>query len=110
MNFSDIAKMKDMMGQARQMQQEMEQKLQQTQVEATSGGGMVLARMNGKKELLSLKIDPTAFSSGMGTPADIELLEDLIKAAVNEAGRKADEVMKQGVQSALGGLNIPGLS
>jgi len=110
MNFSDIAKMKEMMGQARQMQEQMEQKLRQAEVEATSGGGMVTARMNGKKELLSLKIDPTAFSSGMGSPADIELLEDLIKAAINEAGRKADEIMKQGVQSALGGLNIPGLT
>ncbi|WP_263408761.1 YbaB/EbfC family nucleoid-associated protein [Terriglobus tenax] len=110
MNFSDIAKMKDMMGQARQMQDQMEQRLQQTVVEASSGGGMVTAKMNGKKELLALKIDPTAFSSGMGTPADIELLEDLIKAAINEAGRKADELIKQGVQSALGGLNIPGLT
>jgi nucleoid-associated protein EbfC len=107
MNFSDLAKMKDMMGQAKQMQAEMERKLSDTVVEATSGGGIVTARMNGKKELLKLKIDPTVMGS---TASDIELLEDLITAAVNECGRRADEAMKSSVQGIMGGLNIPGLT
>ncbi|HEY0263739.1 MAG TPA: YbaB/EbfC family nucleoid-associated protein [Granulicella sp.] len=106
MNLSDLTKMRDMMSQAKQMQDEMEQKLVSTTVEATSGGGVVTARMNGKKELLKLTIDPSVMSSGSG---DIELLEDLIIAAVNEAGRRADEVMKSSLQGMMGGLNLPGL-
>jgi len=111
MNLSDLAKMKDMMGQAKQMQAEMERKLSETVVEATSGGGIVTARMNGKKELLKLKIDPAVLGS---SASDIELLEDLITAAINEAGRRADDAMKSNVQGMmgpmLGGLKIPGLS
>ncbi len=107
MNFSDLAKLKEMMGNAKQMQEQMERKLQETVVEATSGGGMVTARMNGKKELLRLKIEPTVLGS---SASDLELLEDLIVAAVNEAGRRADEAMKSSVQSLMGGLDLPGLS
>jgi len=111
MNLSDLAKMKDMMGQAKQMQAEMERKLSETVVEATAGGGIVIARVNGKKELLKLKIDPTVMGS---TASDIELLEDLITSAVNEAGRRADEAMKSSMQGMMGGmlsgLNIPGLT
>lgn len=107
MNLSDLAKMKDMMGHAKQMQEQMERKLFDTVVEATAGGGIVTARMNGKKELLKLKIDPTVIGS---TTSDIELLEDLITSAVNEAGRRADEAMKSSVQSMMGGLNLPGLN
>jgi len=111
MNLADLAKMKDMMGQAKQMQAEMERKLAETVVEATSGGGIVTARMNGKKELLKLKIDPTVMGS---SASDVELLEDLITAAINEAGRRADDAMKSNVQGImgpmLGGLNIPGLT
>lgn len=107
MNLSDLAKMKDMMGQARQMQEEMEQKLSATVVEASAGGGMVTARMNGRKELLRLKIDPNALTAT--SAADIEMLEDLITAAVNEAGRKADEAMKSSMSGLLGGLNLPGM-
>ncbi len=108
MNLSDLSKMKDMMGQARQMQEEMEKKLSATVVEASTGGGMVTVRMNGRKELLRLTIDPTALAAN--TPGDIEMLEDLITAAVNEAGRKADDAMKSSMSGMLGGLNIPGLT
>ncbi|HMF53710.1 MAG TPA: YbaB/EbfC family nucleoid-associated protein, partial [Edaphobacter sp.] len=94
MDFSDLAKMKDMMGQARQMQEQMERKLAETVVEASSGGGVVSVRMNGKKEVLRLKIEPSAIG---GSGGDLELLEDLIAAAVNEAGRRADEAMKASV-------------
>ena len=106
MNFSDIGKMKEMMSQAREMQAQMEQKLAATIVEAESGGGMVKVRMNGKKEVLRLTIEPTALGS---TTGDIELLEDLIAAAVNEAGRRADEAMKSSVAGMMGNLNLPNL-
>jgi DNA-binding YbaB/EbfC family protein len=106
MNFSDLGKMKEMMSQAKVMQEQMEQKLSATVVEAESGGGMVSVRMNGRKELLKLRIEPTAMGSNA---SDIELLEDLITAAVNEAGRRADEAIKQSVAGMMGGLNLPGL-
>jgi DNA-binding YbaB/EbfC family protein len=107
MDFSDLGKMKEMMGQARQMQEQMERKLAETTVEATSGGGVVTVKMNGKKEVLRLKIDPTAIGS---STTDLELLEDLIIAAFNEAGRRADDAMKASVAGMMGGLNLPGMS
>lgn len=107
MNLSDLSKMKEMMGQARQMQEQMERKLLETIVEASTGGGIVTVRMNGKKEVLRLKIEPTAIGSA---GSDLELLEDLITAAVNEAGRRADDAMKASVAGMMGGLNIPGLT
>ena len=106
MNFSDLAKMKEMMGQAKQMQEQMDRKLTETVVEASTGGGVVTASMNGKKELLRLKIEPTAVGS---TADDLELLENLIVAAVNEAGRRADEAMKLGVAGMMSGLGLPDL-
>jgi DNA-binding YbaB/EbfC family protein len=104
MNFSDLGKMQEMMSQAKHMQEQMEQKLASTSVEATSGGGVVTVKMNGKKEVLKLKIDPTVMGS---SSSDLELLEDLIIAAINEAGRRADEAMKSSVQGMMGGLNLP---
>jgi nucleoid-associated protein EbfC len=109
MNLSDLSKMKEMMGQAREMQEQMERKLAETVVEASSGGGVVTVKMNGKKEILRLKIEPTAIGSA---GSDLELLEDLITAAVNEAGRRADEAIKSsmsGMMSSLGLPNLPGL-
>ncbi|SFS17758.1 hypothetical protein SAMN05421771_3251 [Granulicella pectinivorans] len=106
MNFSDLGKMKQMLSQAQAMQGEMEQKLSETVVEASAGGGVVTVRMNGRKELLRLKISPTAMGS---TPDDLELLEDLITAAVNQAGQKADEAMKASTANMLGGFDLPGL-
>ncbi|HMF65768.1 MAG TPA: YbaB/EbfC family nucleoid-associated protein [Edaphobacter sp.] len=106
MDFSDLGKMKEMMGQAKQMQEQMEKKLSETVVEASSGGGVVTVRMNGKKELLRLKIEPSAIGSA---GSDLELLEDLITAAVNEAGRRADDAMKASVAGMMGGLGLPGL-
>ena len=99
--------MKDMMGQAKQMQEEMEAKLSSTVVEASTGGGLVTAKMNGRKELLRLTIDPAALTAT--TPSDIEMLEDLITAAINQAGRKADEVMQSNMSGLLGSLNLPGI-
>lgn len=106
MNFGDLGKMQEMMSKAREMQEQMEQKLAETVVEAETGGGMVSIRMNGKKEVLRLKIEPTALGA---TTGDIELLEDLIAAAFNEAGRRVDEAVKSSVAGMVGGLNLPGL-
>ncbi len=106
MNFSDLAKMKDMLGQAKQMQEQMERKLAETVVEASTGGGVVTVRMNGKKEVLRLRIEPTAIGSA---GSDLELLEDLIAAAVNEAGRRVDETVKASLSSMMGGLDLPNL-
>ena len=106
MNPQDIQKM---LGQAQEMQQQMEQRLASTVVEATSGGGAVTVKMNGKKQVLSLKIDPSAVSSLSSNAADVEMLEDLIVAALNEAGRRADESLQSGLSGMLGGLNLPGL-
>jgi DNA-binding YbaB/EbfC family protein len=105
LNPQDIQKM---LGQAQEMQQQMEQRLAATVVEATSGGGAVTVKMNGKKQVLSLKIDPTAVAGLGSNTADIEMLEDLITAALNEAGRRADESLQSGLSGMLGGLNLPG--
>jgi DNA-binding YbaB/EbfC family protein len=103
-------KMSEMLSQAGQMQEEMQRKLGETVVEASSGGGAVTATMNGKKELLKLRIDPSAVVGLSGGQPDVEMREDLVVAAVNEAGRKADEAIKSSMQGLLGGLKIPGLN
>jgi DNA-binding YbaB/EbfC family protein len=102
-------KMAEMLSQASKMQEEMQRKLSQTVVEGSSGGGAVTATMNGKKELIKVHIDPAAVASLSGPGPDVEMLENLVVSAVNEAGRKADETIKSSLQGALGGLNIPGL-
>jgi len=100
-------KLQEMLGQAKQMQEQIQQKLATTIVEASSGGGAVTVKMNGKKEVLKVSIDPAAISSLSGAAPDVEMLEDLVAAAVNEAGRRADEIIKSNVQGMLGGLNLP---
>jgi DNA-binding YbaB/EbfC family protein len=102
-------KISEMLSQANKMQEEVQQKLGQTVVEGASGGGAITATMNGKKQLLKIRIDPAAVIGLSGDKPDVEMLEDLVVAAVNEAGRKADEVMQSSVQGMLGGLNLPGL-
>jgi hypothetical protein len=102
-------KLTEMFSQANQMQEEIQRKLGETMVEGASGGGAVTATMNGKKQLLKIHIDPSAVVGMGGDKPDVEMLEDLIVAAVNEAGYKADEAIKSNVQGLLGGLNLPGL-
>ncbi len=92
----------EMMKQAQQMQEDMQREMQRIRVHATAGGGVVSVEMNGLKELVDLKIDPETVKSG-----DVEMLQDLIIAAVNEASRKADEAMKGKLGSKLGGLGLP---
>ena len=103
-------KISEMLSKAGEMQDEMQRKLGETVVEASSGGGAVTATMNGKKELLKIRIDPSAVMSLSGSLPDVEMLEDLIVGAVNEAGRKADEAIKSSLQGMLGGLKLPGMS
>jgi hypothetical protein len=102
-------KISEMLSQANQMQEEVQRKLDHVVVEGTSGGGAVTATMNGKKQLLKIRIDPAAVVSLSGNQPDVEMLEDLVVAAVNQAGRQADEALQSSVQGMLGGLNLPGL-
>jgi DNA-binding YbaB/EbfC family protein len=100
-------KIQEMLGQAKEMQEQMQQKLSQTVVEASSGGGAVTVKMNGKKEVLKVIILPAAVASLSGSTTDLEMLEDLIAAAFNEAGRRAEDILKSSMQGMLGGLNLP---
>jgi DNA-binding YbaB/EbfC family protein len=93
-----------MMKQAQQMQERMQKQMTEMRIEATSGGGMVTVVINGSKQVLSLKIDPEAVSKD-----DVEMLQDLILAAINDAQRKADEAMSQQMSGMMGGMKIPGL-
>ena len=102
-------KIGEMLSQANQMQEEMQRKLAQTMVEGSSGGGAVTATMNGKKQLLKLRIEPAAVVGLGGEKPDVEMLEDLVVAAVNDAGRRAEDAMQANVKGMLGGLNLPGL-
>lgn len=102
-------KMQEMLQQANQMKDDMQHKLEQTVVEGSSGGGAVTATMNGKKQLLKVRIDPAAVIGLSGDKPDVEMLEDLVVAAVNAAGQKAEDAIQSNLQGMLGGLNIPGL-
>ena len=93
-----------MMQQAKQMQEKMQKQMAELRVEATAGGGMVTVSMSGTKQLLSLKIDPEVVSKD-----DVEMLQDLIVAAINDAARKVDEQLGQQMSGMMGGLKIPGL-
>ncbi len=95
----------NIMKQAQKMQQEMakiQEELAHKKVEATSGGGMVTVEANGQQEILSIKIDPEVIN-----PDDKEMLEDLVLSAVNEASRKAKDLMKSELAKVTGGLSLP---
>jgi DNA-binding YbaB/EbfC family protein len=98
----DISKM---MKQAQEMQERLKQQMTELSVEASAGGGMVHVTMNGHKHLQKLTIDPEVVSKD-----DVEMLQDLITAAVNDAHRKVDDALKQQLGGMLGGLGIPGLT
>ena len=93
---------KELLAQAQRASQEIQEKMRATSVEASAGGGTVSVTMNGQKQLLSVKIDPEAVKSG-----DVEMLQDLITAAVNEASRKVDGMMQSTLGGMLGGMNLP---
>ena len=96
--------LQEMLEQAQKQAQDLQHKMQQTIVEASSGGGTVTVKMNGQKQVLETRIDPEAVKSG-----DVEMLQDLVTAAVNEAGRKIDAAMQSTVGGMLGGLGLPGM-
>ena len=93
-----------MMKQAQQMQEKLQKQMAEMRIEATAGGGMVSVVVNGSKQLVSIKIDPEAVSK-----EDVEMLQDLILAAMNDAYRKADEAMSQQMSGLMGGMKIPGM-
>ena len=95
--------MRQMMKQAQKMQEQLQKQMQELQVEATSGGGMVTVVVNGSKQILSIRIDPEVVSKD-----DVEMLQDLILAAVNDAQRKADEELQKSMGGMMGG-RIPGM-
>lgn len=99
--------MQKMMKQVQKMQADMAQvqeSLAEETVEASSGGGVVTVKVNGHQEVQEIKIDPAAID-----PEDVEMLEDLVLAAVNEGLRKSQEMAQEAMAKVTGGLNIPGL-
>lgn len=102
-----MGNMNKMMKQAQKMQKQMaelQQELENREVEATAGGGMIKVVATGKQELKSIEIDPEALD-----PDDVEILQDMVLAAVNEALRKAQEMTQEEMKKITGGMNIPGL-
>ncbi len=98
----------DMMRQVQKMQEDMQNaqtEVEQSEFEAAAGGGAVTAKVSGKKEVLEVKIDPEVVD-----PEDVEMLQDLLVAAVNEALKKADAAMEERMGSITGGMNLPGLN
>jgi DNA-binding YbaB/EbfC family protein len=96
--------LQELMSKAKSQYDALQKKMQETVVEASSGGGAITVKMDGRKQLVSLRIDPEAVKSG-----DVEMLQDLVLAAINEAARKVDGQMQSTVGGMLGGLGIPGL-
>ena len=94
----------NMMKQAQQMQERMQKQMADMRIEATAGGGMVTIVIDGSKQVHAIKIDPEVVSKD-----DVEMLQDLILAALNDAHRKADEAMSKQMQGMMGGMKIPGL-
>ena len=97
--------LQQIMQQVKKMQEDLAQQMELLRVEASSGGGMVTVSMNGAKRVLSVKIDPAALEN-----SDVEMLEDLVQAAVNQALRKVDETLAEKLGGLTGGLGIPGLT
>jgi len=94
--------LQDMMAKAQEMQRQMQQKMQELVVDASAGGGSVSVRMNGAKQVLSVKIEPELLQSG-----DLEMLQDMVTAAFNEAGRRIDQALQSQLGGMLGGMGLP---
>ena len=92
--------MQAMMKQAQQMQERMQQEVALIRVEASAGGGMVTIQMDGHKNVLGVKIDPEV-------AGDVEMLQDMVLAACNEATKKVDEETQQKMSGMLGGMGLP---
>jgi nucleoid-associated protein EbfC len=106
----EVKALQQMLTQFRQMQENLQKQIETVNVDASAGGGMVTVRMNGQKQVTEVRIDPEIFAG-----KDQELLQDLVRAAVNEAGRRVDEELTSQMKSMTGampgmaGLKIPGL-
>jgi len=92
--------MQAMMKQAEQMQKKLQEEIAQIRVEASAGGGMVTVAMDGKKNVTSVKIDPEV-------AGDVEMLQDMVRAAFNEASKKVDDAAQEKMGGLLGGLGLP---
>jgi len=106
----DVNAIQQMMARFRQQWEDVQQQVNSVNVEASAGGGMVTVKMNGQKQILNLKVEPEVFAS-----KDAELLQDLVRAAVNEAGRRVDDELANQMKNltagmpGMAGLKIPGL-
>ncbi|MCH9023924.1 MAG: YbaB/EbfC family nucleoid-associated protein [candidate division Zixibacteria bacterium] len=105
MNKGNIGQMLKQMQQLQSKMQEVQTELESTKVEGSSGGGMVKVVANGKNEIMSVVIDPEVVDK-----EDVEMLQDLIVAAVNQAREKVQEMQSEKMSGLTGGMNIPGLN
>jgi DNA-binding protein YbaB len=109
----DMSRMEAMLAQARQMSEVAGEQLNHVMVEGSAGGGAVRVRMSGKKEVLGVTLDPAVLGAlGSSTEKsavadDLQMLEDLLRAAFNDAGRRADEAASGSMAGLLGGLGLP---
>jgi DNA-binding YbaB/EbfC family protein len=103
--MKNLQQMQQILKQVQQFQEQLQKQLDELVVEASAGGGMVAVRMNGQKQLVEVRIDPEVFAS-----RDLEMLQDLVLVAVNEASRRVDEHLASRVGNLAGGLNVPGLT
>lgn len=102
--MKDIGNLQKMLKTAKEMQEKLQKELAELRVEGTSGGGMVSVTLDGQKNLISLRLDPEVVNKD-----DVEMLQDLIIAAFNDATAKVDEHLSQKLSSLGGGVKIPGL-
>lgn len=102
--MKNLQQMQQILRQIQQMQEQFQKQLDELVVEASAGGGMVTVRMNGQKQLVAVQIDREVFAS-----ADMEMLQNLVMAAVNEANRKIDDQLASRVGNLASGLNLPGV-
>jgi len=102
--MKNLQQIQQIMKQVQQMQEQLQKQLDELVVEASAGAGMVSVKMNGQKQLVAVRIDPEVFAS-----RDLEMLQDLVLTAVNEAARKIDEQLASRMGNLAGGLNLPGL-
>jgi nucleoid-associated protein EbfC len=106
----EVKALQQILTQFRQMQENLQKQVETVNVEASAGGGMVTVKMNGQKQVTELRVDPEVFAG-----KDAEMMQDLIRAAVNEAGRRVDEELTSQMKSltngipGMAGLKIPGL-
>ncbi len=103
----DMSKMEVMMAQARQMSEAAGEQLAKLSVEGSAGGGAVRVKMSGKKEVLGVTLDPAVLGALGSSTDDLQMLEDLLRAAFNDAGRRADEAASGSMAGLLGGLGLP---